>query len=97
MRSAVAAMLLAVSTRALHAEVPPDPAGVSSPMFESHAASIPNHGTSISCAAPGVSRLRILVSRCTATGWSEPTPPASAGDGVEATPTSPRARTSAPR
>ena len=85
----IVAMLLAVSTvPALHAEVRPwTPSGVSSPMFESHAAFDPRSGDLYFVrSSPAFQGWRILVSRCTSTGWSEPTSPAFAGDGVEADP-----------
>lgn len=63
------------------------PAGVSSPQFESHAAFDPRDGDFwFVRSSPKFEGWRILVSRCGATGWSAPQPPAFAGDGVEADP-----------
>jgi Tol biopolymer transport system component len=76
----------AVST--LDAEVRPwKPVGISSPLFESHAAFDPKSGDLYFVrSSPAFEGWRILVSRCTAKGWSEPAPPVFAGDGVEADP-----------
>jgi hypothetical protein len=63
------------------------PAGISSPLFESHAAFDPKSGDLYFVrSSKSFQGWRILVSRCTPTGWSEPKPPAFAGDGVEADP-----------
>ena len=63
------------------------PAGISSPQFESHAAFDPRTGDLYFVrSSPAFEGWRILVSHCTAKGWSEPRPPAFAGDGVEADP-----------
>lgn len=63
------------------------PRGVSSPQFESHAAFDPRNGDFwFVRSSPKFEGWRILVSRCGASGWSEPQPPAFAGDGVEADP-----------
>ena len=63
------------------------PAGISSPQFESHAAFDPKTGDLYFVrSSPEFQGWRILVSRCTAKGWSEPKPPGFAGDGVEADP-----------
>jgi len=63
------------------------PAGISSPKFESHPAFDPKTGDLYFVrSSPEFSGWRILVSRCTATGWSTPESPAFAGDGVEADP-----------
>src|SRR3954470_4045971 len=63
------------------------PAGVSSPRFESHAAFDPRTGDLYFVrSSPQFQGWRILLSRCTAAGWSAPEPPAFAGDGVEADP-----------
>jgi len=63
------------------------PAGVSSPMFESHAAFDPRTGDLYFVrSSPQFSGWRILTSRCTGTGWSAPTPPAFAVDAEEADP-----------
>lgn len=73
---------------AVETEVRPwRPAGVSSPGFESHAAFDPRTGDLYFVrSSPQFTGWRILVSRCTGTGWSTPEPPAFAGDGVEADP-----------
>ena len=72
----------------LEAEVRPwKPAGISSPLFESHAAFDPRTGELYFVrSSPAFEGWRIFVSRCTPSGWSEPKPPAFAGDGVEADP-----------
>src|SRR5262245_28298275 len=72
----------------LAGEVKPwKPAGISSPRFESHAAFDPKTGDLYFVrSSPAFEGWRILVSHCTAKGWSEPVPPAFAGDGVEADP-----------
>lgn len=85
----LAAALLALgSVPTLDAEVRPwKPAGISSPLFESHAAFDPWAGDLYFVrSSPAFEGWRILVSSCTAKGWSEPKPPPFAGDGVEADP-----------
>lgn len=84
----VAALLALGAGPTLDAEVRPwKPAGISSPLFESHAAFDPRTGDLYFVrSSPAFEGWRILVSRCTAKGWSEPKPPAFAGDGVEADP-----------
>jgi Tol biopolymer transport system component len=63
------------------------PQGISSPLFESHPAFDPKTGELYFVrSSPSFQGWRILVSQCTAKGWSEPRPPAFAGDGVEADP-----------
>jgi len=63
------------------------PSGISSPKFESHAAFDPRSGDLYFVrSSPKFTGWRIVVSRCTESGWSEPQPPAFAGDGVEADP-----------
>jgi Tol biopolymer transport system component len=63
------------------------PAGISSPLFESHPAFDPKTGDLYFVrSSPSFQGWRILVSHCTTKGWSDPTPPAFAGDGVEADP-----------
>ena len=63
------------------------PAGISSPQFESHPALDPRTGDLYFVrSSPQFTGWRILVSRCTAKGWSEPKPSSFAGDGVEADP-----------
>ena len=63
------------------------PAGISSPQFESHAAFDPGSGDLYFVrSSPQFTGWRIMVCRCTETGWSTPQPPAFAGDGVEADP-----------
>jgi WD40-like Beta Propeller Repeat len=73
---------------ALDADVKPwKPAGISSPLFESHAAFDPLTGELYFVrSSPAFQGWRIFVSRCTAAGWSDPKPPVFAGDGVEADP-----------
>jgi hypothetical protein len=72
----------------LGADVRPwKPVGISSPLFESHAAFDPKTGDLYFVrSSPAFEGWRIFVSSCTAKGWSEPRPPAFAGDGVEADP-----------
>jgi WD40-like Beta Propeller Repeat len=66
---------------------PWSPIGISSPQFESHPAFDPRSGEFYFVrSSPQFTGWRILVSRCTGTGWSEPRPPVFAGDGVEADP-----------
>ena len=63
------------------------PAGISSPQFESHPAFDPRTGDFYFVrSSPAFEGWRILVSRCTASGWSKPEPPPFAGDGQEADP-----------
>jgi len=63
------------------------PAGISSPQFESHPAFDPRTGDLYFVrSSPQFSGWRILVSRCTESGWSAAEPAAFAGDGVEADP-----------
>ena len=63
------------------------PTGISSPLFESHAAFDPLTGDFYFVrSSPKFEGWRILASHCTQDGWSEPKPPAFAGDGVEADP-----------
>lgn len=63
------------------------PQGISSPQFESHAAFDPRNGDLYFVrSSPQFEGWRIFVSRCGPEGWSEPEPPAFAGDGVEADP-----------
>ena len=67
--------------------VPWQPARISSPLFESHAAFDPRSGDLYFVrSAKDFSGWRILTSSCGKDGWSEPRPPAFAGDGVEADP-----------
>src|SRR5687768_7703997 len=70
------------------AEVRPwRPVGISSLQFESHAAFDPRTGDLYFVrSSPAFEGWRILVTQCTEKGWSEPKPPAFAGDGVEADP-----------
>jgi len=84
----VAAVASATLVAALNADVVPwKPAGISSPQFESHAAFDPRSGDLYFVrSSPQFRGWRIVVSRCTAAGWSTPEPPAFAGDGVEADP-----------
>jgi hypothetical protein len=63
------------------------PAGISSPLFESHPAFDPKTGDLYFVrSSPQFTGWRILVSRCTTSGWSNPQAPVFAGDGVEADP-----------
>ena len=63
------------------------PRGISSPQFESHAAFDPRNGDLYFVrSSPQFEGWRILVSRCSKQGWSEPAAPEFAGDGVEADP-----------
>jgi hypothetical protein len=84
----LAAGLTASFGSVLGAQVTPwKPAGISSPQFESHAAFDPRTGELYFVrSSPSFQGWRIFVSRCTPQGWSEPTPPVFAGDGVEADP-----------
>jgi Tol biopolymer transport system component len=87
MRTALA-VLLALAVTATAAEVTPwKPAGVSSPLFESHPAFDPQTGDLYFVrSSPSFEGWRLFVSRCTSRGWSKPEPPAFAGDGLEADP-----------
>lgn len=63
------------------------PAGVSSPMFESHPAFDPWNGDLYFVRSkPDFSGWRILTSRCEAKGWRPPVDAPFAGDGLEADP-----------
>lgn len=67
--------------------VPWTPAGISSTQFESHPAFDPlSRDFYFVRSSPQFQGWRILVSTCTAQGWSPPQSPAFAGDGVEADP-----------
>jgi len=66
---------------------PWQPVGISSPLFESHPAFDPRTGDFYFVrSSKDFAGWRILVSHCTAAGWSTPQPPSFAGDGVEADP-----------
>ncbi|HEX8233495.1 MAG TPA: hypothetical protein VF559_09160 [Caulobacteraceae bacterium] len=83
MLSALAALLLGAWTGA-ERWAPP---GISSPLFESHAAFDPLTGDLYLVRSSKAFRgWRILRSRCGPGGWSEPEPAAFAGDGAEADP-----------
>ena len=84
----IAAGLVLTFAASLFGEVRPwKPKGVSSPRFESHAAFDPITGDFYFVrSSPEFEGWRILVTRCGPRGWSEPQPPAFAGDGVEADP-----------
>jgi len=86
--SVLLAALTACAASTAHAEVKPwKPAGISSPLFESHAAFDPRTGDLYFVRSSREFRgWRILSSRCTSKGWSKPAPPVFAGDGVEADP-----------
>jgi len=83
---------LALSAVLLAAAAPPAieawaPSGVSTDQFESHAAFDPRTGDLYFVRSrPDFTGWRILVSHCTAAGWSSPTDPPFAGDGLEADP-----------
>jgi hypothetical protein len=63
------------------------PPPISSAQFESHPAFDPWNGDFYFVrSSPEFKGWRILVSRCTSSGWSEPVSPSFAGDGVEADP-----------
>lgn len=63
------------------------PAPISSPAFESHPAfDSRERALFFVRSSPGFSGWRLMVSRCRDGRWSEPGPPAFAGDGVEADP-----------
>jgi hypothetical protein len=83
-----AALLAPVAAPAVDSTVIPwKPPGISSPQFESHAAFDPLTGDLYFVrSSPAFQGWRILVSHCTAKGWSTPEPPVFAGDGVEADP-----------
>jgi hypothetical protein len=86
MRCAVA-LLLSVAVTAAADVTPWKPAGISSPLFESHPAFDPRTGDLYFVrSSPSFEGWRLFVSRCTAGGWSKPEPPAFAGDGLEADP-----------
>ena len=66
---------------------PWSPHGISSPLFESHAAFDPLTGDAYFVrSSPAFEGWRLYVSHCTASGWSEGAPAAFVGDGVEADP-----------
>jgi hypothetical protein len=79
--------MLALGLIALATVVPWQPAGISSPEFESHAAFDPRNGDLYFVrSTPHFTGWRIVVSHCTAKGWSEARPAPFAGPGVEADP-----------
>ena len=84
----MAAFLALGAAPAVDSRVTPwKPVGISSPQFESHAAFDPMTGDLYFVrSSPAFQGWRILVSHCTAKGWSRPEPPIFAGDGVEADP-----------
>lgn len=83
--SLLAASLLATAASA--DVVPWQPARISSPLFESHAAFDPRtRDLYFVRSSKDFSGWRILTSHCGAEGWSEPAPPPFAGDGLEADP-----------
>src|SRR5215470_17534076 len=83
-------LLLLAGTVHAEAVVPWRPAAISSPQFESHGAVDPWTGDFYFVrSSPKFEGWRILVSRCTASGWAAPEPAAFASapdDGVEADP-----------
>jgi hypothetical protein len=84
---AIACLAWCASPEADAAVRPWKPASISTSQFESHAAFDPWTGDLYFVrSSPAFEGWRILVSRCTASGWSEPRPPVFAGDGVEADP-----------
>jgi hypothetical protein len=63
------------------------PKRISTPQFESHPAFDPRTGDLYFVrSSPRFEGWRLVTSRCTPDGWSEPVPPSFAGDGVEADP-----------
>ena len=63
------------------------PAGISSPMYESHGAFDPLTGDFYFVrSTPKFSGWHLLVSHCAKNGWSAPAPPSFAGKGLEADP-----------
>ena len=79
--------LLAAMTVMTGPVEPWTPKGVSSPMFESHAAFDPRNGDLYFVRSDVTfSGWRILTSHCSATGWTAPVDAPFAGDGVEADP-----------
>lgn len=88
MKVAACVVCAALPAALFAAEAKPwKPKGIASPQFESHAAFDPRNGDLYFVrSSPSFEGWRILTSHCTATGWSEPVPPAFAGDGVEADP-----------
>jgi hypothetical protein len=83
----LAAALGASPLSAAEPAAPWAPAAVSGPQFESHPAFDPLTGDLYFVrSTPRFEGWRILRSRCTAAGWSEPAPPPFVGDGVEADP-----------
>jgi len=87
MRAALSACGCVLAVVLLADVQPWTPQGVSSPRFESHAAFDPRTGDFYFVrSSPQFSGWRILVTHCTAGGWSAPEPPPFAGDGVEADP-----------
>src|SRR4051812_34385464 len=86
-RLALAALLLLTTAASAPDVTPWTPAGVSSDRFESHPAFDPWTGDFYFVrSAPDFSGWRILVSHCSAQGWSKPADAPFAGDGLEADP-----------
>ena len=83
-----AAVLAATSTARAEGTISAwKPAGISSPQWESHPAFDPVTGEFYFVrSSPAFEGWRILVSRCTAAGWSNPEPPSFASDAIEADP-----------
>jgi hypothetical protein len=83
-----AAVLTATPPAGADATVAPwKPAGISSPQWESHPAFDPITGEFYFVrSSPAFEGWHLLVSRCTATGWSHPEPPSFASDAIEADP-----------
>ena len=92
MKSFVATFILVLTVPAAalstdNAVRPWKPAGISSAKFESHSAFDPkNNDLYFVRSSPQFQGWRIVVSHCTAQGWSAPEKPVFAGDGVEADP-----------
>lgn len=83
----LASLLIFGGAHSIATVIPWTPQGISSPQFESHAAFDPVNGDLYFVrSSPKFEGWRILVSHCTAQGWSDPVPPSFAGDGVEADP-----------
>jgi Tol biopolymer transport system component len=83
-----AAFLILVALRAIEPGVARwSPSRISSPQFESHPAFDPRNGDLYFVrSSPKFEGWRLLTSRCTTNGWSDPVRPPFAGDGVEADP-----------
>jgi hypothetical protein len=89
-RKAMLAVMFFAAIPGIRAEgvvTPWRPAGISSAQWESHPAFDPVNGDFYFVrSSPSFEGWRLLVTRCTAAGWSEPRPPDFAGEGMEADP-----------